>query len=180
MNNSIRYLISGILGLVLLLASSDLAAQNVRIGYVNSQRVLMQAPGSGAAQDTLERIMGRFEAEIDTLQADLERRRLDLERQSATLSAAARQQRQQDLQQRFESFQRRVGEIEEIAQQRRQTLLEPIMRNMRVAMEDVRREGGFAMILDFSTGVIAAADPALDVTDRVLARLRQMGAPTAR
>lgn len=153
------------------------AAQNTRIGFVNSQRILAEAPGAAEAQRTFEQEMTRFGEEVDAMERDLERLRGELERQSATLSATARQQRQQDLQQRFATFQQRVGELETTAQRRRAELVEPVMRRISDAIEEVRREGSFALIFDTATGAVIAADPGLDLTDRVLARLRRAAGP---
>jgi outer membrane protein len=173
------------LGLALLLSvvAAEAQAQGAtatRIAYVNSQRILAEAPGAAEAQRTFEGEMARYGEEVDNLERDLERLRAEFERQSATLSATVRQQRQQDLQQRFTAFQQRVEELEATAQRRRAELVQPVMRRVTEAIEEVRREGNFTMILDLAAGSIMAADPALDLTDRVLTRLRRTAAAPGR
>ena len=52
---------------------------------------------------------------------------------------------------------------------------------MKLAIEDVRVEGGYAFIFNADQGSpIVAADKNLDITDRVLAKLRSAPAPTSR
>jgi len=147
-------------------------AQNTRIGYVNSQRILAEAPGAAEAQQTFEREMEGFAQEMETMERDLERLRAEFNRQAATLSATARQQRQTDLQQRFDTFQERVAQMETTAQRRRAELVEPVRRRISDAVEAVRRGGNYAVIFDLAAGSVIAADPALDITERVLTRLR--------
>jgi Skp family chaperone for outer membrane proteins len=50
--------------------------------------------------------------------------------------------------------------------------MKPVMDRIRDAIEAVRVEGGYTMILDAASGAFLAADPSVDVTTQVLARLR--------
>ncbi len=146
--------------------------QTMRFAYINSQRILAQAPGAADAQRAFEQDMARFRSEVETLGRDLERLQGDFERQQATLSPTARQQRQQEMQQRFQTYQQRVAELEQTAQRRQAELVEPIMQRISEVIEQIRAEGNYAMIFDASAGSLITADPALDLTDRVLERLR--------
>lgn len=49
------------------------------------------------------------------------------------------------------------------------------MQRIEEAISAVRQEGGFAMLFDAATDAIVSADTTLDMTERVLARLRQQG-----
>jgi outer membrane protein len=70
--------------------------------------------------------------------------------------------------------------LNEQAEQRQAELMQPIMDNVRKALDDFRGEGGYAFIFDIANApFIVAADRNLDVTDRVIAKLRTMGAPKA-
>jgi Skp family chaperone for outer membrane proteins len=46
-------------------------------------------------------------------------------------------------------------------------------------LQDVRKEGGYTIILDATAGGIVAADPAADLTDMVLTRLKSTAAAPA-
>jgi outer membrane protein len=154
-------------------AVAQQGGQATRFAFVNTQRVMAEAPGSREATQTFEREMQRFRTEVDSLEQRLEQMQQDYQRQEATLSPQARTQRQQEMQQQFVTYQTRLGELERTAQQRQTELVEPIMRRITETIEELRREGNYAMIFDASAGVLITADPALDLTDRVLARLRQ-------
>jgi outer membrane protein len=154
-------------------AATPATAQNTRVGFINSQRILAQAPGTGEAQRAFEADMERFRSELETLETELQTMQESFDRQQATLSQQARQQRQQEMQQRFMVYQQRRGELEETAQRRQAELVEPIMRRISEVIEDIRREGNYAMIFDASAGSVITADPTLDLTDRVLERLRR-------
>jgi outer membrane protein len=150
-------------------------AQATRFAYVNSQRIMAEAPGARDAQQAFEREMQRYRIEVDSLEQGLEQQQADFQRQQATLSPAARQQRQQEMQQQFITYQQRVGELERTAQRRQAELVEPVMQRISETIEALRREGNYAMIFDASAGALITADPALDITERVLTRLQQTG-----
>ncbi|CAN5664579.1 hypothetical protein BH23GEM7_BH23GEM7_19480 [soil metagenome] len=148
------------------------AQQGTRFAFINSQRILAQAPGATEAQQSFEQDMTRYRTEVENLGRELERLQGDFERQQGTLTPAVRQQRQQEMQQRFQTYQQRVGELEQTAQRRQAELVEPIMKRISEVIEQIRTEGNYAMIFDASAGALITADPSLDLTDRVLARLR--------
>lgn len=168
-----RILSSAFLGAVaaLVLGAAPAAAQQLKIGFVNSQRVLAEAPAVQQVQQTLQRELTGLRAPLDTLERQLEAGQQQLQQQGATLSEQARQQRQTQLQQQFAQYQQRAQAAQQQAQRREQELLQPVMRTINDAVEAVRREGGFSFIVDASAGGIVAVDPALDITDQVLRRL---------
>lgn len=71
--------------------------------------------------------------------------------------------------------QQRAMQLEDQAAKRQNELVEPVMRKIQEVIDAIRSEGKYAMIFDVAAGGLIAADPALDITDQVLARLR----PTA-
>ena len=174
-----RILSVGFLGAAaaLVLGAAPAAAQ-VKVGFVNSQRVLAEAPGLAQVQQTLQGELARLRAPLDTLEQRLNTANTALQQQQASLTPQVRQQRQNELQQQYQAYQQRGEQLQRQAQQREQQLVAPVMQQITGAIEAVRREGAYTYIMDSSQGGIVAVDPALDITDRVLARLRG-GAPAA-
>jgi outer membrane protein len=147
-------------------------AQATRFAFINSQRILAEAPGTAEAHRAFEADMARFREELEKFETELETLQANYEKQQATLSAAVKQQRQQEMQQKFAAYQQRRSQLEETAQRRQAELVEPIMKRISETIEQIRKEGGYGMIFDASAGMLLAADPGLDLTDRVLATLR--------
>lgn len=157
---------------VLAIAAPATAQGAPKIGYINSQQILAQAPGTTEAQQAFETDMTRYRAQVDSLEAALETAQQDFQRQQSTLSESARRERQQELQQQFTEYQQRLGELEQLAQRRQQELVQPIMQRISGVIEQIREEQGFAMIFDAASGGVITADPSLDLTEQVLERLR--------
>jgi outer membrane protein len=102
------------------------------------------------------------------------------EKEQISLSPAAKETRQQAIRKKEEEFQTRTNQLEQQAQQRRMELVQPIMDKINKIIEDIRNEDGYTMIFDAgsSAGVVVAADKNLDITDRVLQRLRATASTT--
>jgi outer membrane protein len=169
-----RILSAGVLGVLgaLVLGAAPAAAQGIKIGFVNSQKILAEAPGVAQVQQTLQAEMSRMRAPLDSMEQRLNAANTAFQQQQATLTPAAREQRQTELQQQFAAYQQRGQQLQEQAQQRQAQLVQPVMQQINAAIETLRREGGFTMIVDSSQGGIVTVDPALDLTDRVLQRMR--------
>lgn len=153
------------------------AAAQLKVGYINSERLMAEAPPFAEVRTALEREFTPLRAELDSLETALGQADQDLRAQAGTLTEQARQQRQQALQQQFAQYQQRAQAIQQQLQRREAELLTPVMQRIRGVLEEVRREGSFSYIMDPPDGVVVAVDPALDVTDNVIRRLG--GTPSA-
>jgi outer membrane protein len=158
---------------VTLLAGAGVAeAQTVKLGYVNSQRIMAEAPGTAEAQAAFQADMESYRAELGRLEAQLDTLQQNFDRQQATLSGTVRTERQTEIQQAFVAYQQRQMQLEEQAQTRQAELVEPIMQRVTTTIEQLRSEGAYSMIFDTANGALLAGDPAFDLTDQVLTRLR--------
>ena len=165
------------LALVFALAAGTAEAQTLKIGYINSQEILEKAPGAKEAQQAFERDMQGFTTEAQQLQDELTRMQQQLAQQELTLSPEAKRNRQQQIQDKAQQAQARMAEMDQIAARRRSELVQPVMDKITAAIEKLREEGSYALILDVAAGSIIAADPALDLTAEVLRRLETAAPP---
>lgn len=164
----------------MVLVAGPLRAQQVPTGggfvYLNSQEVLTQAPGSNEAQRTFERELAEMQSELQTRASVLDSLVRDYQRQEVLLSPQAREEKQAEIRTKQQELQSRRAELDSRARQRQQELLKPILDRVSAVIEEMRRENGWPMVFDVSAEGVVAADPSLDITARVIDRLRQ-GAP---
>lgn len=153
-------------------------AQTLKIGYVNSQEILANAPGAQAAGQQFDEEMAGYQAEIQQLETELEGMQQRLQQQQLTLSPEAKANREQQLQAKLAEYQQRSTQLQELANQRRAALIQPVMDSITSVIETIREEGSYTLILDVAAGSIISADPALDLTQMVLQRLRSTAGQT--
>ena len=163
----------GLLGAYPAVAQSP--GPTLKIAFINSHQVMSQTPGYQAAESTFNRELQGFREEVQKLQRQLDSSVQAFDQQSIALSPAAKQAKQKELQQLQQRLEQRSGELQQKAQQREQELLQPIQARINAVIQGMRAEGNYAVIFDADApgNNIIAADPSLDVTSKVLARLKQ-------
>ncbi|MCU0620102.1 MAG: OmpH family outer membrane protein [Gemmatimonadales bacterium] len=150
------------------------AASSGKVAFVNAQRILQSTPGWTTAEQTFAKESEGYRTELQRLQATLDSLATDFEQQSVVLSPSQRQAKRQELEQKRTQLEQRAQELQQKAGARQRELLEPLQTKVNGVIETVRAEGGYAMIFDASApgSAIVAADRSLDLTDRVIERLK--------
>jgi outer membrane protein len=165
------------------LGGGSLAAQAPagRIAYVNPQALFESAPGRRSAESTFTRETEMYRAELNRMGDALQAMIAAYQKAEPTLTAAQKEQRQRAIGFKEDSVRARQQQLEQQASQRQSELMAPIMESVRKVLEDIRAEDGYAMIFSSEPGAspILAADKNLDITDRVVARLKTMAATKA-
>jgi len=156
-----------------------LAAQagGPKIVYVNSQKIIAQAPGRADAEAQFQKEMDQYKAQVQKMGDSLQTMVADYQKAEPTLSQSVKATRTKDLRDRQQAYQQHVQQLEQTAQQREAELVRPIMEQINKIIEQVRNENGYAFILDAGNqaGVVVAADSSLDITDQVIKRLQAAG-----
>lgn len=158
------------------LASSAAQAQAApKFAYVNSQLLLRDAPGRAEAQAQFEREMTTFQQQVQRMGDSLKALIEDYEKQEVSLSPTLKDVRQKAIRDKEGEYQERVRRIEADAQKRQNDLIQPIMASIMKVIDEIRAAEGYAMIFDVGaqSGIVVAADKNLDITDKVMIRLRQ-------
>ena len=96
-----------------------MAAQELKIGYVNSERVLREAAPAKAAQTKLEAEFSQRERELNELTGRLKAAADKLQKDEPTLSEAEKSRRQRELVEQDRDLQRKRREFQEDLNQRR-------------------------------------------------------------
>jgi outer membrane protein len=99
--------------------AAPVAAQDLKIGYVNSERVLREATPAKAAQSKLEAEFSKRERDLNDIGVKLKAAADKLDKDGPTLSEAERARRQRDLVEQDRDLQRKRREFQEDLNQRR-------------------------------------------------------------
>jgi Skp family chaperone for outer membrane proteins len=115
--------------------------------------------------------------EVQKLQQQLDSAVQAFDQASIALSPAAKEAKRQELQQMQQRMTQRSSELDSRARARNQELLGPFQSRINTIIQGIRAEGNYALIFDADAqgNNIVAADPALDLTPRIIARVRQAG-----
>lgn len=151
------------------------AAAGQRLAFISSRTILDSTPGYAAAESTFYREFQGMRDEVQKLQQQLDSAVQAFDQASIALSPAAKDAKRRDLQQMQDRMTRRSGALDSLARVRNQELLGPFQARINTIIQGIRAEGNYAFIFDGDaqgTGIVAA-DPALNLTSKVIERLRQ-------
>jgi outer membrane protein len=153
-------------------ASQPAIAQELKIGYVNSERVLRDAAPAKAAQAKLETEFGRREKELNDLATRLKAAADKLDKDGPTLPEAEKTRRQRDLIDQDRDLQRKRREFQEDLNQRKNEELAAIVERANKAIRQIFEAEKYDVILQDQAVVMAG--PRVDITEKVI---RALGAP---
>lgn len=167
-----RRLLFGGLAALALTAAPAMGQAPLKIGFINSQAILEQAPGAREASEQFDQELAGMRTQLQPQAQELDSLIAQFEAQSLTLSEEARRQRQQAIIQKQQALQQAASQMEVQAEQRRAQLVQPVMDRISRVIEALRVEGSYHLIFDVAGGSIIAADPQLDLTQEVVRRLQ--------
>ena len=155
------------------------APVTVKIGYINSAQLLQEAPGRAEAEAQFDREVGAYRTQLQRMNDSLNTLMAAFDRDAAKLDTTTRAARGKVIRDRETEYQARARGLDSTMQARQAQLVKPIMERVQSVIEAIRQEDGYSMILDVGAqaSVVVAADKRLDLTDRVLARLKSQGLP---
>ena len=156
-------------------------ATPAKIAYINSAALLAQAPGRAEAEAQFDREVGVYRQQIQRMDDSLKTLVAAFDRDAAKMDSVARESQRTSIGRREAEYQTRARGLDSTMQVRQAQLVKPIMERVQAVIEAIRTEDGYSMIFDVGnqTSVVVAADKKLDLTDRVLARLKAQGIPPA-
>ena len=165
-------------GAIPAVAQQPAGPATLKVAYVNTQAIFQAAPGRAEAEAQFERETNTFREQVKRMDDSLNTLVSDYQKSAARLDTATRARREAAIRTKQDEYRQRASSLEEQLNQRRDALLQPIMERIRQALDQIRTEDGYAMILnnDPQGSLIVSADKNLDVTERVVARLKTLAA----
>jgi outer membrane protein len=157
------------------LAAVPAAHAETKIGVVDYQRLLSEAPQAKTAAQALETEFGPRQKQLEAQRKELETKMQKFERDQATMAESERTKQQRDLRDQQLNFERRAKEFQEDGQLRQNEELQRVQRLIVQEVQTYAKAQGFDLVI--AQGVIYRSDP-IDITQAVLSTLEKK-APAA-
>jgi outer membrane protein len=154
----------------LALATTPALAQELKLGYVNSERVLRDSAPAKAAQAKLEAEFGRRERELNDIRNRLKAAADKFEKDTPTLPESEKTRRQRELVDQERDLQRKQREFQEDLNQRKNEELAAVVERANRVIRQIFETEKYDAILQ----EVVFAGPRVDITDKVI---RALNAP---
>ena len=162
-NRSIAFLALSLCGF---LAAGQTSA-DTKIGVVNFQKLLEDAPQTKTAMQALENEFAPRRRDLLTMQNDLKSRDEKLQREGAVMAEADRVKAEKTLRDEQREFSRKAGEFQDDASSRRNEELGKVQRYLVGEVQSYSSAQGFDLVLAGDSLLYAKGQ--LDITAAVLA-----------
>jgi outer membrane protein len=153
-------------------------AQNLKIGFVDSQKIFEGLPDAQEVQKKLDAQLGVWQDSLDIMTKNFQSEFEAYQSQQGTMSEAAKEEKQQFLmrmQQEVTDYRtRKFGQTGDAARLR-QTMLQPLQNKVLKAIEDVAKEEKLNFVFDKieDAALLLYAETKFDYTFKVLDYLKR-------
>jgi outer membrane protein len=144
------------------------AAKQLKIGFVNVQRLLIESPQANSANRALENEFAPRQRDLQAKQKAFKDRADKFQKDGAVMGADERRNAENDLRRDERELQRQIEELREDLNNRKNEELGKLRINVLRQIEGFAKQGGYDLIVSDALYV----SPALDVTSQVLQGLQ--------
>jgi len=150
-----------------LVASAPLAAQDLKLGVVNSDRILRDSIPARAAMQKLEAEFSRRDKELQEVGARLKASVERFEKDGPVMTETDRARRQRELAEMDREFQRKQREFREDFNQRRNEELQGLLERTNRIIRQIAEQEKYDLIVQEAVYF----NPRIDITEKVLRAL---------
>ena len=158
-----------LIALSVALAAHGAWAQEFRLGFVNTQRILRDAEPAKAAQRKIEGEFGKRDKELQDMAAKLKSLNERMERDAAVTNETERGRRQRESAELEKEFQRKQREFREDLNLRQNEENAAVIEKANKAIKQIAESEKYDLILQDAVVV----SPKIDITDRVIKALSE-------
>jgi outer membrane protein len=163
--------------LVVLVSSVSLVFGQLKMGYVDSQKIMAQFQEAKDAQQKLDQIRGEYQAEYENKVREYQALAQEIDSQSLLLSEEKKKEKLRLLQDKateidqykFEKLNPEGGEF----YRKNQEIFKPVIEKINLVIQKIGRVEEYDYIFDATSGVLVHALPKYDLTDQVLQELNR-------
>lgn len=150
-----------------LLISAHASSQETKIGFVNTERILREAPPAKAAQIKIEQEFSRREKDLQEMSAKIKTMSEKLDKDSTVIADTERTKRQREITELDKDFQRKQREFREDLNQRRNEEVANVLERTNKVIKQIADSEKYDLILQDAVAV----NPRIDITEKVLKAL---------
>lgn len=140
----------------------------IKIGYVNVEQILKDAPQTAESGKKLEKEFGARQQDLEKMAKQIKDHETSLEKDSLTMSESDRRNKERDVSNMKIELQRKSRELREDANLRKNEELGAIQERINKAVTSVAESEGYDLVI---YGGVAYASKKADITDKVLKSL---------
>lgn len=160
------FTVSFLIFLLFMVPVSLPAADAVKFGSIDIQKVLNESETGKKAKADLETLIKSKQIVIDEKGKVIEKLKGDMEKQASVLSGDARKSKEEELEKSLREYQRLVQDSQAEIKKKEGELTDTILKDIREIVDKIGEAEGYTLIIE--RGIVLYSNKGIDITDTVL------------
>jgi len=159
-----------------LLSLASVYAQSTKLGYVNTDRILLDSNEAAEIARLFQLDRQNWTNQIRSKDEEIKQMERDFEIRRLSISEANKRELQTQINTKKEEAGRLLEQYfgeNGRAEQRYRELIDPLTKKIHDIITKIAEDEKYTMILDVSMGVVLYAAPSIDITDQILQELNK-------
>ena len=168
-----------LIGMLALVFGFPAWADELKIGVVEPDKVLNGTKAGKKITASLKEYVGTRQRLLESEEEDLKKMQHEVEKQSAVLSPAAKQEKEEMFRQKMAVYQRLLTQLGEEVQKKKTESLSAFTKKMEQVVKEIAEKEKIALVVEkggSGAGTpILYSQPSINLTDRVIKALDEKG-----
>lgn len=157
------------LGLFVMLFSLPvLAADGIKIGTIDFQKVLNSVEQGKRAKEQLKSEFDTKQKKLNLQQDELKQIRDDFDKQKTALSESAVREKEKQFNDKYMELQKTIGTYRQDLATKEMKMTGGILQNMRQIAAEIGKQEKFTLVVEKSQDAVIYAEAEQDLTDRII------------
>jgi outer membrane protein len=169
--NKVFYKYLVVVGILFVGSIKEVSAQNIKVGYINTDELLIALPEVKAANDSLMADREKHEKKMTAMMIELRKKATALEGKKNNI-APIQYEKEVEL---IKAEEQKIMEMDELGKRELQVKSEgfskPLEERVNTAIKAIAAEEGYTYIMNSNMGLVLYAQDSANVLDKVKAKL---------
>jgi len=163
-----KFIVALVITTMVTISAGTASAQETRIVYIESQRILYESIVGKDAYKRLSTMKNQKEAEVKKRQAKLKGLSESLQAKSTTMTAAAKNDLEAQYMRELKDYERYVKDAQDELKRTEMNLLKPWSKELDDIIKGYAQKNGYDLVLDKSNPVIIYASGKINITSQIM------------
>lgn len=163
-----RFITALTITLMFTLAAGTLSAQDAKIVYIDSQRIITESASGKEAMKQLNAVKDQKEAEVQKREKKLKSLGESIQAKSATMTPAAKDELEAQYEREAKDLQRYIKDAQDEWRELQKKYLMPLDKEITDTIKAYGEKNGIDLILDKTNPVILYSSGKIDITNQIM------------
>jgi outer membrane protein len=154
---------------LLFAATGTLLAQDTKVAYIDSQKILYESQMGKEAYKQLNTLKDQKSSELEKKQGKLKTMADQLQAKSATMSTQAREDLEAKYDKELKEYNRAVKDAQDELRRKEVEFLKPFSKDLDGVIKSYCEKNNIDMVFDKQNNAVVYTNPKIDITSQIIA-----------